>query len=1012
MANNNRVEVHVGAKTSELKEGMKDAEKIVSDSSKKIENTSQGIDLKIDLSGVRSELNNFANNISDKFKSVGNDIKDSLTGGFSLIKGGFLLGIGEEIARTAAEAIGAIPELVSAVGKASKELEIQSRLANANTTEFQEWAFAAQKVNVEQDKLSDIMKDVNDKFGDFMQTGGGEMADFFEKIAPKVNVTAKEFQGLSGPQILEKYYETLQKANVSQAEMTFYMESIADDATLLAPLLDNNAEKLKEYAKQAHDLGVIMSSEAMESTKEFNTALGTIQSTLQGVMTRMAVQAAPALTDLANRFLTFAVESKEGIDDSIKSIIGILESLFSIVGEIFNTIGEIWKDLTSDIGDGSLSQIGFMDAVSVALRALGIVATGLQVAIQSAFAIIRAVVVTVCQALIIAFNGLMAGFDMVRNTIQFGLDVLQVKFQTFGSVVNNILHFNFSGAKAAWEGGLSQLGGITERYTNQMKGRMADLKNSWNNGATTAANSLVTAGQRILDVTSAGGKKITNYVYKDPTKPIETPSVPKLGIGAPPPSTNKGIGTGVKDDKGGSKSSAKSKAEQEAKERQRQAEQAAKALADIRYKYTSEEKKVALDLQKALDEIEKSKMTADEKAAAKVKAEKDASDKIIAIRSKEFEEYKKAREEQIDNYQQQAQRLYEIEAARIQAEYDAKKISNVRKVQLEKQLEDQLREIKRQGLLERLALENEQTGITGKQGNQNQITNNISDLETDQKVADTKSMGLISDAEMKDFEAKFGGFTSRLSNLWDQGIQSLMNGTLTWSNATKAVLADMGAFALQSATKELQGWLRIQAIKLARKLGFVGAETAAEASGQAAQTGATIAGEATRTSVTAAGGLARLGLKAAEAIKGIMMSAWEAMAGAFKAMVSIPYIGPVLAVGAGAAAFGLVAGLAGKIKSARGGYDIPSGVNPVTQLHEDEMVLPSQHANTIREMGKAMRSGASFGAAAAAEGGGAGATINISAIDAKSIERLLKKNGRAVANGLNSYARGFGKNGK
>ncbi|KQD95959.1 phage tail protein [Acinetobacter baumannii] len=1012
MANNNRVEVHVGAKTSELKEGMKDAEKIVSDSSRKIENSSQAIDLKIDLSGIRSELNNFANNISDKFKSVGNDIKDSLTGGFSLIKGGFLLGVGEELARTAAEAIGAIPDLVSAVGKASKEIEIQSRLANANTTEFQEWAFAAKKVGVEQDKLSDIMKDVNDKFGDFMQTGGGEMADFFEKIAPKVGVTAKEFQGLSGPQILEKYHQTLQKANVSQAEMTFYMDSLADDATLLAPLLDNNAEKLKEYAKQAHDLGVIMSSETMQSTKEFNTALETIHSTVQGVMSRMAAQAAPALTDLANRFLNFAVESKEGIDDSIKSILSIFGSLFSIAEDIFNTIGGIWQDLTSDIGDGSLSQIGFMDAVSVALRALGVVATGLQVAIQSAFAIIRAVVVTVCQALIIAFNGLMAGFDMVRNTIQFGLDVLQVKFQTFGSVVNNILHFNFSGAKAAWEGGLSQLGGITERYTNQMKGRMADLKNSWNAGATTAANSLVTAGKRILEVTTAGNQKITNYVFKDPAKPIEKPDTPKIGIGTPPPNPNKGIGTGVKDDKGGSKSSAKSKAEQEAKERQRQAEQAAKALADIRYKYASEEKKVALDLQKALDEIEKSKMTADEKAAAKVKAEKDASDKIIAIRLKEFEEYKKAREEQIDNYQQQAQRLYEIEAARIQAEYDAKKISNVRKVQLEKQLEDQLREIKRQGLLERLALENEQTNITGKQGNQNQITNNISDLETDQKVADTKSMGLISDAEMKDFEAKFGGFTSRLANLWDQGIQSLMNGTLTWSNATKAVLADMGAFALQSATKELQGWLRIQAIKLARKLGFVGAETAAEASGQAAQTGATIAGEATRTSVTAAGGLARLGLKAAEAIKGIMMSAWEAMAGAFKAMVAIPYIGPILAVGAGAAAFGLVAGLAGKIKSARGGYDIPSGVNPVTQLHEDEMVLPSQHANTIREMGKAMRSGASFGAASAAEGGGAGPTINISAVDAKSIQRLFKNNGRAVASGLNSYARGFGKNGK
>ena len=1005
MANNNRVEVHVGAKTSELKEGMQDAEKIVSDSAKKIESTGHNIDFKLDLSNLRSELNGFASNLSDKFKTVGNDIKSSLTNGLSLVRGGFFLGIGQEIARSAAEAVAAIPDLVSAVGKASKELEIQARLANSNTLEFQEWAFAAKKVNVEQDKLSDIMKDVNDKFGDFMQTGGGEMADFFEKIAPKVGVTAQQFKGLSGPQILEKYYQTLQKANVSQAEMTFYMEAIANDATLLAPLLDNNGQKLKEYAKQAHDLGVIMSDDAIAATKEFNTSLETVQTTLQGVLTRIAAQAAPSLTELANQFLTFAVDSKDAIDDSIKSIIGIFESLFSILSEQFTTIGAIWSDLTGSIGDDANKQIGFMDAISVVLRALGVVVTGFQVGVQSAFAIIRAVVVTVCQALIIAFNGLMAGFDMVRSTIQYGLDVLQV--QTFGSVVNNILHFNFSAAKAAWEGGLSQLGSITDRYTNQMKGRMADLKNSWNAGATTAANSLVTAGKRILEVTTAGNQKITNYVFKDPTKPVEPPKPPKLGLGTAPPNTKLGIGTGEKDEKGGSKSSAKSKAEQEAKERQRQAEQAAKALADIRYKYASEEKKVALDLQKALDEIEKSKMTADEKAAAKVKAEKDASDKIIAIRLKEFEEYKKAREEQIDNYQQQAQRLYEIEAARIQAEFDAKKISNVRKVQLEKQLEDQLREIKRQGLLERLALENEQTGITGKQGNQNQITNNISDLETDQKVADTKSMGLISDAEMKDFEAKFGGFTSRLSNLWDQGIQSLMNGTLTWSNATKAVLADMGQFALQTATKELQGWLRIQAIKLARKLGFVGAETAAEASGQAAQTGATIAGEATRTSVTAAGGLARLGLKAAEAIKGIMMSAWEAMAGAFKAMVAIPYVGPILAVGAGAAAFGLVAGLAGKIKSARGGYDIPSGVNPMTQLHEEEMVLPKQHANTIRALGKSMAN-AGFADPASASGGDS-YHFNLGFVDTKGADRWLKKNGKAVANSLKGYNRNFGK---
>ncbi len=40
----------------------------------------------------------------------------------------------------------------------------------------------------------------------------------------------------------------------------------------------------------------------------------------------------------------------------------------------------------------------------------------------------------------------------------------------------------------------------------------------------------------------------------------------------------------------------------------------------------------------------------------------------------------------------------------------------------------------------------------------------------------------------------------------------------------------------------------------------------------------------------------------------------------------------------------------GATYSAAGGFDIPSGLNPVTQLHEEEMVLPSEYANVIRDM--------------------------------------------------------------
>lgn len=991
---NNRVEVHVGAKTSELKKGMNDAEKIVSDGAKRIEDTGNKVKFKLDFSSIKTGLDDITKNINNRFEDIGKSISGNLTKSFAAIGVGIAASVGTA-------AIG-LASLTSEVGRASKELEIQARLANTTTKEFQEWAFASKSVMVEQDKLSDIMKDVNDKFGDFMQTGGGEMADFFEKIAPKVGVTAKEFQGLTGPQILEKYYQTLEKANVSQAEMTFYMESIANDATLLAPLLENNAEKLKQYSNQAHELGLIMDQDAIAKTKEFNTALSTIQQTIDGVFTRLAAQAAPALTNLANDFLGFASRSREGIDSAVTAIITTFESLLDIVQSVFSTIGGIWSDLTADIGDGSIQQVGFMDLVAGAMNGFAAVAVGLKVSIEIAFAAIRAVVATVCQAINISVNTVMNVFGGFRDTIQYGLDVLSIKFQTFGNVVSNVLNFNFSAAKASWESGLSQLGSITDRYTGQMQSRLTNLKTSWNTGVSNTANAWGTAGSAIVNSATTGGQRLQNLFLKNPTvvgsAPPPTPS-PTFNPG-------KGIGTGVKDSKG---SSAKAKSDADAKARERAAEQEAKAIADIRYKYATQEQKIKLDLEKALKEIEKAKITDAEKAAFKVRAEKDASDKIAVLNAEEFEKIKAIREAEIQNKQQQAQRIYEIEKANIQAEFDAKKISNVQKARLEKELEDQLRAIKRNGLQERLDLENQMSGISGKQGNQNQIMNNFSDLDTDQKVSDTKQVGVLSDAEMKDFEDKFGGLTSRMSGLWDKGIQAMMNGTLTWKNAMNAIFTELaGAFVQSMISEPLKKYAASLARRIAMKLGFIKTETAAEVTGQAAQTGAVVAGETTKTMATSTGALARLAIKAGEAIKSIMMYAWEAMAGAFKAMVSIPYIGPVLAVAAGASALALVGGLAGKIKSARGGYDIPAGVNPVTQLHEEEMVLPKQHANTIRALGKNLTSDGGIGGG----GGSSAQTFNnftIQAWDSKDVRRFMEKHGRELAGGLKGYNRNFGR---
>lgn len=82
----------------------------------------------------------------------------------------------------------------------------------------------------------------------------------------------------------------------------------------------------------------------------------------------------------------------------------------------------------------------------------------------------------------------------------------------------------------------------------------------------------------------------------------------------------------------------------------------------------------------------------------------------------------------------------------------------------------------------------------------------------------------------------------------------------------------------------------------------------------------------------------------------VMANAAEAGSGAYKAMVGIPIVGPVLAPAAAAVAFAGTLAFGAKIPSARGGFDIPSGSNPLTQLHEREMVLPAKYADVVRTM--------------------------------------------------------------
>ena len=188
-----------------------------------------------------------------------------------------------------------IGALVVSTAGAAKELTQFTSLSNASATEFQRMGYAADTVGIANDKLADILKDVNDRVGDFVQTGGGPMADFFEKIAPQVGVTAEQFRKLSGPQALQLYFDSLEKANLSQADLTFYMESMASDATALIPLLRNGGQEMGRLGDQAERLGLVLSDIETQQLAEAAKAVDLLQAAFQGASNQVVVELLPAI---------------------------------------------------------------------------------------------------------------------------------------------------------------------------------------------------------------------------------------------------------------------------------------------------------------------------------------------------------------------------------------------------------------------------------------------------------------------------------------------------------------------------------------------------------------------------------------------------------------------------------------------------------------------------------------------------------------------------------------------
>ena len=311
----------------------------------------------------------------------------------------------------------------------------------------------------------------------------------------------------------------------------------------------------------------------------------------------------------------------------------------------------------------------------------------------------------------------------------------------------------------------------------------------------------------------------------------------------------------------------------------------------------------------------------------------------------------------------------------------AGRISQLERLDLEIEFENRRYQIAYDALQERIALAEQDP--TYSQSAIDKLKQQMAELGQGHEREQTKNQGKRENQRRKDAPNVMEMLQDGGKNVWEeaqkqmgQAFSAMLSKTQNFRTAMNNFFKSMGqTFIQEMVTKPLAGMMQRMVQESAiYKMIFGTKETL-----ETAAASKTVATKTTETTAV------------------VGKNAVQAASGAASSQAGIPYVGPILAVAAMAAMMAAVMGLMGggggssttttttRIPSAAGGWDIPAGINPLTQLHENEMVLPAEHAQTIREM--------------AGQSGGDNSTIIINTtggdfVHKKDIAKLLKQMNR------------------
>lgn len=294
--------------------------------------------------GIQSELDSALSGAGEK---AGKEGGKGIASGIGNAVGGIAKVTAAGIAAAGTAAVGAAGALISGANELSEygdKIDKMSQKVGLSAEAYQEWDYILKISGTEMQNMTTGLKTLTNKFDD-AKNGSEDAQAMFQKLG----ISMEDLGSMSREDLFAAAISGFQQMEDSTERAALANDLFGRSGQELAPLFNTSIEETAALRDQVHQLGGVLSDDAVAQSAAFQDNLTALQTGLAGMKNSILQDALPGINDLMVGF-TGLITGEEGATEAVGAgFENLLQDVGRIVEKIAGVVQELFPELMTVI---------------------------------------------------------------------------------------------------------------------------------------------------------------------------------------------------------------------------------------------------------------------------------------------------------------------------------------------------------------------------------------------------------------------------------------------------------------------------------------------------------------------------------------------------------------------------------------------------------------------------------------------------------------------------------------